>query len=57
MGLRSAVATNLDLSAMLNAAETPEQKEFDGIVAAQGLKAALKWRDARYSQELGAMAK
>src|SRR5712692_4800964 len=38
MGLRSAVATNLDLSAMLNAAETPEQKEFDRIVAAQGLK-------------------
>jgi enoyl-CoA hydratase len=57
MGLRSAVATNLDLSAMLNAAETPEQKEFDRIVAAQGLKAALKWRDARYAQELGAMAK
>jgi enoyl-CoA hydratase len=48
MGLRSAVAANLDLSAILNAAETPEQREFDRIVAEGGLKAALKWRDSRY---------
>jgi enoyl-CoA hydratase len=53
MGLRSAVASNLDLSAILNAADTPEQREFDRIVAADGLKAALKWRDARYAQQLG----
>ena len=46
MGLRQAVNANLDLSAILNAAETPEQREFDGIVAEQGLKAALAWRDA-----------
>jgi len=52
MGLRSAVAANLDLSAILNAAETPEQKEFDSIVAARGLKAALNWRDARYGEHL-----
>jgi enoyl-CoA hydratase len=55
MGLRTAVAANLDLSAILNAADTPEQREFDGIVAAQGLKAALKWRDARYGEQLGAL--
>jgi enoyl-CoA hydratase len=48
MGLRSAVASNLDLSAILNAAETPEQHEFDRIVAKDGLKAALRWRDSRY---------
>jgi enoyl-CoA hydratase len=48
MGLRTAVAANLDLSAILNAADTPEQGEFDRIVAANGLKAALKWRDSRY---------
>ena len=48
MGLRSAVAANLDLSAILNAADTPEQREFDRIVAESGLKAALKWRDSRY---------
>jgi enoyl-CoA hydratase len=53
MGLRSAVLSNLDLSAILNAAETPEQREFDEIVATRGLKAALEWRDARYGEELG----
>jgi len=57
MGLRNAVAANLDLSAILNAAETPEQKEFDRIVAADGLKAALRWRDARYQEELGGIQK
>ena len=53
MGLRGAVAANLDLSAVLNAADTPEQREFDRIVAAEGLKAALAWRDARYGEALG----
>jgi enoyl-CoA hydratase len=53
MGLRAAVAANLDLSAILNAADTPEQREFDRIVGAQGLKAALKWRDERYHEQLG----
>jgi enoyl-CoA hydratase len=48
MGLRTAVAGNLDLSAILNSAETPEQHEFDRIVAKDGLKAALRWRDSRY---------
>ncbi len=52
MGLRSAVLTNLDLSAILNAAETPEQRQFDEIAASQGLKAALAWRDSRYGEEL-----
>ena len=50
MGLRSAVAANLDLSAILNAADTPEQREFDRIVAESGLKSALKWRDSRYGE-------
>jgi enoyl-CoA hydratase/carnithine racemase len=48
MGIRAAVAANLDLSAILNAAETPEQEEFDRIAAGEGLKAALAWRDSRY---------
>src|SRR5712692_4866717 len=54
MGLRSAVLSNLDLSAILNAADTPEQREFDEIVSTRGLKAALAWRDSRYGEELGA---
>jgi enoyl-CoA hydratase len=49
-GLRQAVAANLDLSAVLNAADTPEQREFDQIAREQGLRAALDWRDARYGQ-------
>ena len=53
MGLREAVNTNLDLSSMLNAAETPEQREFMEIVKSQGLKAALAWRDNRYGEVLG----
>ncbi|HYM49339.1 MAG TPA: enoyl-CoA hydratase/isomerase family protein [Candidatus Limnocylindrales bacterium] len=53
MGVRAAVAANLDLSAILNAADTPEQREFDAIVARSGLKAALAWRDSRYGEALG----
>lgn len=53
MGLRAAVHANLDLSAILNAADTPEQQEFDRIAAEQGLKAALAWRDSRYGERLG----
>jgi enoyl-CoA hydratase len=49
-GLRQAVDANLDLSAILNAAETPEGKEFARIAAEKGLKAALAWRDSRYGE-------
>jgi enoyl-CoA hydratase len=49
-GVPEAVAANLDISAILNAADTPEQREFDAIVARDGLKAALRWRDSRYGQ-------
>jgi enoyl-CoA hydratase len=48
MGLAQAVAANLDISAILNACDTPEQRQFDEIVARDGLKAALAWRDSRY---------
>ena len=53
MGLRHAVHANLDLSAILNAADSPEQQEFDRIVQSEGLKAALAWRDQRYGAGLG----
>lgn len=48
MGLREAVKANLDISAILNSANTPEQQEFDTVAKEHGLKAALAWRDARY---------
>ncbi|MER5431853.1 enoyl-CoA hydratase/isomerase family protein [Streptomyces sp. NPDC002588] len=47
-GLRTAVDANVDISALINGANTPEQQEFDRIAAVEGLKAALKWRDSRY---------
>jgi enoyl-CoA hydratase len=53
MGLREAVNMNLDLSSMLNAADTPEQREFMQIVQDKGLKSALAWRDNRYGEVLG----
>lgn len=48
-GLRTAVNANVDISAILNGANTPEQQEFDKVAAEQGLKAALAWRDERYN--------
>ena len=49
-GLRDAVNANRDLSAILNATETPEGREFARIASEQGLKAALAWRDSRYGE-------
>ena len=52
MGLREAFAANVDASAILNAAELPEQREFERITGAQGLKAALAWRDSRFGESV-----
>ncbi|MET3165399.1 UNVERIFIED_ORG: enoyl-CoA hydratase [Arthrobacter sp. UYEF10] len=48
-GLKTAVDANIDISCLLNGANTPEQQEFDKVAAEQGLKAALAWRDQRYN--------
>lgn len=53
MGLRTAQHANLDLGAILNALDTPEQREFDRIAAEEGLKAALAWRAEAYRREHG----
>jgi len=55
MGLLEAVEANLELSARLNSAGTPEQEAFDRIVREQGLRAALAWRDERYGEVLSAL--
>lgn len=52
-GLRVAVNANIDISAILNGANTPEQQEFDKVAAEKGLKAALAWRDERYGVVTG----
>lgn len=56
-GLLEAVEANLDLSAMLNGAQTPEQEAFDELVRTEGLKAALAWRDTRYGEILGELGR
>ncbi len=48
-GMLAAAQTNVEISAILNSAETPEQRQFDSIVADRGLKEALAWRSARYA--------
>ncbi|HEV8401903.1 MAG TPA: enoyl-CoA hydratase/isomerase family protein [Candidatus Limnocylindrales bacterium] len=52
-GFRAAVEAGLDLGAIINAADTPEQREWDEIVRRDGLTAALAWRDKRYDERLG----
>ena len=52
MGLREAIEMGIDLGAIINAADTPEQREWDEIVRRDGLKAALAWRDRRYDERL-----
>jgi enoyl-CoA hydratase len=51
-GFRVAVEAGIDLGAIINAADTPEQREWDEIVRRDGLKAALAWRDRRYDDRL-----
>jgi enoyl-CoA hydratase len=51
-GFRLVVEAGLDLGAIINAADTPEQREWDAIVKRDGLKAALAWRDRRYDERL-----
>jgi len=52
MGLREAIEMGIDLGAIINAADTPEQREWDEIVRRDGLKAGLAWRDRRYDERL-----
>ncbi len=52
MGFREAIEMGIDIGAIVNAADTPEQREWDEIVRREGLKAALAWRDRRYDDRL-----
>jgi enoyl-CoA hydratase/carnithine racemase len=49
MGLREALAANLDLAVDIESIETPSRKAFKEIVREQGLQAALAWREKRIS--------
>jgi len=50
VGFAAAVEMGLDLQSFINMSETA--REFDAIVRAEGLKAALAWRDERYDERL-----
>jgi enoyl-CoA hydratase len=49
-GFAAAVEMGLDLQSFVNMSETA--RAFDAIVRAEGLKAALAWRDKRYDERL-----
>ena len=47
MGLKEALRKNLDLAVEIETKETPSRKRFKEIAKAEGLKAALAWRENR----------
>ncbi len=49
VGLYEALKTNVDYGSVLHTADIPELVEFERIIEEQGLKAAQKWRESRYS--------
>jgi enoyl-CoA hydratase len=49
MGMRDALKAALDIDIILNATPSAEKTEFQRIRKEVGLKAALAWRDARFS--------
>ncbi len=51
MGFLQSIQHNLELVVHFDTSRTPEQAEFNQIRAAQGLRAALNWRDARFRED------
>ena len=48
MGYLASIRHNLDLMTLFDTSTSPEQEEFNAISEAEGLRAALDWRDARF---------
>lgn len=51
MGMREALGAALDVGCLIEAAVVPEREEFMSIARSDGLKAAIAWRDGRFSDE------
>jgi len=49
-GLRAALKTALDIDHAIESHGSPDKRKFMDIARTQGLKAALAWRDARFTQ-------
>ena len=56
MGLHEALRAGLDAAVEIESMETPSRTEFKRRVRAQGLKAALAWRDGRLAGPAGSDA-
>lgn len=50
MGLMPALTAGLHAATLLNSMDTPEFQQFDTIKRKEGMKAALKWREAQFKQ-------
>ena len=53
MGMRQALLQGLELDILAEASDTLESREFNEILAKDGPKAAIAWREARLAKELG----
>ena len=47
MGFEDALRQALDIDVMIETSETEESRTFKDIVARDGVKAAIAWREAR----------
>jgi enoyl-CoA hydratase/carnithine racemase len=47
-GFRKALLAGVDIAAEIESTPSPERAQFDRIVAEQGLKEAVRWRDERF---------
>jgi enoyl-CoA hydratase/carnithine racemase len=52
-GFRAAMAANTELDVMIETANLPARDEFRRITQADGLKAAIAWRDAKFHGDGG----
>ena len=50
MGYLNAARHNLEIMTLFDTSTSPEQEEFNAISEANGLRAALAWRDARFKE-------
>jgi enoyl-CoA hydratase len=50
-GFRAALAANTELDVIIETTNLPTRDEFRRITAADGLKAAIAWRDAKFRGE------
>lgn len=48
-GFRTALVRGVELGAGIEAGRAPEREEFERIAAEEGLRAAIRWRDHRFS--------